>query len=148
VQPIVVDAGPLVAYFDRRDAVHADVVPWFEGAARRYRLLCPESVITEVTHMLDFNISLQADFVDWVDTSLELASPPRASYPELAHWMRTYANIPMDFADATVLWLYRANPGAAILTTDHRGFGVFRLPEDKRRKLNLVPLPKRKPHAQ
>ncbi len=42
--------------------------------------------------------------------------------------MSGYANVPMDFAGATVLWLYQATQGAQIITLDQRGFGVFRLP--------------------
>jgi uncharacterized protein len=141
VQPTVVDAGPLVAYFDRRDTHHLQARGWFETDSGRFRLLSTEAVVTECTHLLDHDIAVQTAFVEWASAKLALSAVPSTVYPELAQWMRAYANVPMDFADATVLWLYRANPGSAILTIDQRGFGVFRLPEDKRRRPRLIELP-------
>jgi hypothetical protein len=46
--------------------------------------------------------------------------------------MNNYRNVPMDFADACLLWLYQNTANAQILTLDNRGFGVFRLPNSKK----------------
>ena len=97
-------------------------------------------MVTEVTHMLDFNVAVQAAFVAWAAVAVTVAPVPQGAYDEIAGWMRQYEKIPMDFADACVLWLYRATPGARILTLDERGFGVFRLPGQARKRPVVVPL--------
>jgi uncharacterized protein len=128
MRAVVVDTGPLVAYFDRDDHDHATVHAWFAAQASRHRLLTTEAVVTEVTHLLDFSIPVQTAFLAWVARAMTVTSVPQIAYEELAGWINGYAKIPMDFADATVLWLYRETSDAQILTLDQRGFGVFRLP--------------------
>ncbi len=124
----LVDTGPLVAYFDRDDHDHANVHAWFATQASRHRLLTTEAVVTEVTRLLDFSVPVQAAFLTWAARATTVTPVPQAAYEELARWLEGYANVPMDFADATVLWLYRETSDARILTLDQRGFGVFRLP--------------------
>jgi uncharacterized protein len=123
-----------VAYFDRDDHDHAGVHAWFAGHAAKHRLLTTEAVVSEVTHMLDFNVAVQAAFVAWAALAVAVTPVPQSAYDEIANWMRGYANAPMDFADATVLWLYRESRNSRILTLDRRGFGVFRLPGQARKK--------------
>jgi uncharacterized protein len=124
----IVDTGPLVALFDTGDRDHAAVLKWFSTQSASFRLLSTEAVVTEVTHMLDFHVGIQTAFLDWARDSLQIVpvSPPACE--TIAKWMRGYAKVPMDFADATVLWLYSQTPNAEIVTLDQRGFGVFRLP--------------------
>jgi hypothetical protein len=57
--------------------------------------------------MLGFNVAVQSAFVDWAALAVVVKSVPQANYGEIAQWMRRYAKVPMDFADATVLWAYR-----------------------------------------
>jgi hypothetical protein len=65
---------------------------------------------------------------------------PQTAYEELSLWMRGYAKMPMDFAGASVLWLYRETREARILTLDQRGFAVFRLPGQARKRPATVVL--------
>lgn len=46
----------------------------------------------------------------------------------------------MDFADATLLWLYRETAESRLLTLDARGFGVFRLPGMAKKKVMAIAL--------
>jgi uncharacterized protein len=140
MQAVVVDTGPLVAYFDRDDHDHASVHAWFAAHAAKHRLLTTEAVVTEVTHMLDFNVAVQAAFVAWAALAVAVTSVPQAAYDDIANWMRSYAKVPMDFADATVLWLYRETRDSRILTLDERGFGIFRLPGQAKKRPARVQL--------
>jgi len=140
MQAVVVDTGPLVAYFDRDDHDHASVHAWFAGQAARHRLLTTEAVVTEATHLLDFDVAVQTAFLAWVARAMTVTAVPQTAYEELVIWMRGYAKVPMDFADATVLWLYRATREARILTLDQRGFGVSRMPGQGRKPPATVPL--------
>jgi uncharacterized protein len=134
VRAVIVDTGPLVAYFDRDDDDHADVHAWFAEQSSKHRLLTTEAVVTEATHLLDFNVAVQTAFLVWAARAMVVATVPQAAHEELATWMNGYAKVPMDFADATVLWLYRETRNARILTLDQRGFGVFRLPSQSRKR--------------
>ncbi len=134
MRAVIVDTGPLVAYFDRDDHDHARVHAWFAGRASKFQLLTTEAVITETTHLLDFNVAVQTAFLAWAAQALVVTPVPQTAYEELATWMNGYASVPMDFADATVLWLYRETREVQILTLDQRGFGVFRLPGQSKKR--------------
>jgi uncharacterized protein len=139
MQAVIVDTGPLVAYFDRDDHDHAGMHAWFARHASRHRLLTTEAVVTETTHMLDFSVGVQTAFLLWAARALTVVPVPQTAYEELSIWMRSYAKLPMDFADASVLWLYRETREALILTLDQRGFGVFRLPgQGKKRPATVM----------
>ena len=140
MQAVIVDTGPLVAYFDRNDNDHASAFTWFANNAAKHRLLTTESVVTEVTHMLDFNVAVQTTFLAWAALAVAVTSVPQSAYEEIATWMRGYAKVPMDFADATVLWLYRETGDSRILTLDQRGFGVFRLPGQGKKRPATIDL--------
>jgi uncharacterized protein len=140
MQAVIVDTGPLVAYFDRDDHDHAGVHAWFTDHASKHRLLTTEAVVIETTHMLDFDVGVQAAFLAWAARALTVVPVPQAAYEELSTWMRSYAKLPMDFADASVLWLYRETREARILTLDQRGFAVFRLPGQARKRPATVVL--------
>jgi predicted nucleic acid-binding protein len=140
MRTVVVDTGPLVAYFDRDDHDHPGVHAWFATRASKHRLLTTEAVVTEVTHLLDFNVAVQTAFLAWAARAIVVAPVPQAVYRELSTWMSGSANVPMDFADATVLWLYRETRDAQILTLDQRGFGVFRLPGQGKKRPAVVVL--------
>lgn len=130
----VLDAGPLVSYFDRDQPHHRLVTNWFAQHAVGSQLLCTDAVITEVTHLLDYNVEIQTAFLLWALKFLTQIPVPLVAYPTLVEWMRGYANVPMDFADATVLWVYAQHPTSKIFTHDMRGLGVFRLLNSKHLK--------------
>jgi len=65
VQKTLIDSGPLIALFDRSDRYHEKVLVFmktFKG-----ELITSWSVITEVSHMLDFNLQVQIDFLKWCE---------------------------------------------------------------------------------
>ena len=50
--------------------------------------------------------------------------------------MEKYANTPMDFADATLVWIAEQTSTAAVLTLDRRGFSTYSFAKSSR--FNLV----------
>lgn len=132
MQTVIVDTGPIVALFNANDRFHAPVRQWFEKYSAAYQLVSCEAVMTEAAYMLGWNIETQAACLSWAHSSLFIQPIPSTDYEKMGHWMRQYANVPMDFADACVLWLYQAHPACTILTLDQRGFGVFRLPGQRK----------------
>ncbi len=51
--------------------------------------------------------------------------------------MEQYADVPMDYADATLVSLAEALDTDVVLTTDRRDFGIYRIRE--RRPFRVLP---------
>ena len=51
--------------------------------------------------------------------------------------MGKYADVPMDFPDATLVWIAELSGADTILTFDRRGFSSFRFAKNRRFKLAL-----------
>jgi predicted nucleic acid-binding protein len=57
--------------------------------------------------------------------------------PALEHLMRTYADRPMDFADATLVHLAQRESLTTVFTIDHDDFEIYRI--ERRRQFRIVP---------
>ncbi len=124
---VIVDTGPLVAYFDPSDADHVRVKAWFAKSSKRFTLHSTEAVLTEASHLLVFDVARQIACLEWSAQVMQLTPLPAHQMTVVTAWMRQYSQVPMDFADASVLWLHRQLANSLILTLDQRGFGVFRV---------------------
>ncbi len=49
----------------------------------------------------------------------------------MAGWMRQYGVLPMDLADASLLWVAQVHGLRRIATLDRRDFGIVRLPGEE-----------------
>lgn len=54
----------------------------------------------------------------------------------LADWKEKYRDLPMDLADASLIWVAQLTGVIEILTIDRKDFSVYRLPNGK--ALHLV----------
>ncbi len=128
------DTGPLVAWFDRGDADHkrvAELLDHFSG-----QLLTTWPVLTEVCHLLPER--LVPAFMRWVaQGGVFLVEMPAAVASVLASRMEKYADLPMDLADASLVWLAEHLELDQVLTLDERDFGVYRT-ERGQRLANLL----------
>lgn len=126
MKPCLLDTGPIVAWLDRGDSWHARVAP---GIGRlRGRLVTTGAVVTEAMSFLQ-------DTRDGIARLLELLANPRieirncfepAKLRAAAALMETYADTPMDFADATLVVLAGELETDRIATLDERGFRTYR----------------------
>ncbi|NLG84960.1 MAG: PIN domain-containing protein [Firmicutes bacterium] len=121
---ILIDAGPLIALFDRDDADHEWTREFLAGY--RGRLVTSWAVVTEALYMLDFNLQAQLDFLEWLRREA-LVIPPftKAHLTRVIELMRKYADVPMDFADATLMVLAESEEVMEILTLDS-DFDIYR----------------------
>ena len=125
----LVDSGPLVAYLDAGDPAHAAVARRLEAFAGR--LATTSAVVSEAMHLVASDRQgpgLLADLLAEAQVEIYDLSPP----PHLHHavdLMGRYANLPMDFADATLLLLAEGLGAGDLLTLDRRGFAAFRTRE-------------------
>jgi hypothetical protein len=53
---------------------------------------------------------------------------PGTALEMIGVWMRQVEDLPMDLADASLLWVAQLNGIECIATLDRRDFGVYRLP--------------------
>jgi uncharacterized protein len=57
--------------------------------------------------------------------------------PALERLMRTYADRPMDFADAILVHLAQRESLSTVFTIDHDDFEIYRI--ERRRRFRIVP---------
>lgn len=137
MRPCLVDTGPLVAFLNARDSAHDEVAE----RLGRYsgQLTTTSAVITEVMHFVAPSPTGPRLFADFVlATGLvvsDLTQP--AALAEAAGLMQKYADLPMDFADATLVLLADRLELFDIFTLDRRGFRVFRGREGQTFRLML-----------
>ena len=132
---VLVDTGALVALVRARDKYHAPVAQFF-GEFVSGDLVTTLPVLTEAMHLLPAQIG---------PSVIELARGPRWRVPDaaaglarIADLMRKYADRPMDFADASLVWAAEDTGAREILTTD-RDFEIYRTRTQERLQLVLEP---------
>jgi uncharacterized protein len=128
VPSTIVDTGPLVAFVDKRDHHHAAAVRWLKRA--RKPLVTNVAVLTEVTHLLDFSVDAQAEFLDWTGAVLEIDTGTSADLARITAIMRRYRDRPADFADASLVALAERIKTDLIASID-RDFDVYRMANNK-----------------
>jgi predicted nucleic acid-binding protein len=133
----LLDTGPLVAYLDRTDKDHAAVVPRLDSFSGQ--LVTTSAVISEAMYFVAgvrSGPALLAEFVAASGLRVHDFSEAR-ELGEAARRMEKYADLPMDYADATLVLLAERLGVYDLLTLDRRGFNVFRSSRGKRFSLVL-----------
>jgi predicted nucleic acid-binding protein len=134
----LLDTGPLVALLDRSEPDH-DRVQSFMARLRGSRIVTTGAVVTEAFYFLsdvpDGPASL-ASFLDASATEVRDAFNPEA-LAAAVRLMTKHADVPMDFPDATLVWIAELSGTDTILTFDRRGFSSFRFAKNRRFKLAL-----------
>jgi len=113
----LIDAGPLTALFDRNDRYHEAVKAFLQNY--RGGLVTSWAVITEVMYMLDFDVRAQLNFLEWLRRdALEIPVFEKTHISRIIELAGKYADVPMDFADATLMVLSEAQHISNIITID------------------------------
>lgn len=90
--------------FDRDDEHHRDAVAFVQRQEFDLLTTCP--VITEVTYLLRFNAGAQIDFLLWIRQGGALVVDLIADDLDgTIGALKKYADLPADFADATLVAL-------------------------------------------
>ena len=88
--------------------------------------------------ILNFSIKAQCPAIDFVVESLiELVPSDRESLEKTKNLMRKYADLPMDYADATLVCLAMDTRIYNILTFDEKDFTIYRVHGKK--KFHILP---------
>lgn len=119
----LVDAGPLIGWFSRRDQWHG----WSTQALQAVDdvLWTSEAVFTEACYQLGGNTPEVAGLVELLDSGhLRLLSPFSLAPGRLRGLLARYPR--MDVCDASLVLLSEMHPAAKIVTLDVRDFAVYR----------------------
>ena len=123
---ILIDSGPLIALFDVDDKYHKGVLAFL--AEYQYYFISTLAVYTEVSHMLDFSVKAQLDFYEWVTYhGVIISDINQHDIPRITELSKKYADLPMDFADATLVITAEKSGLHEIISLD-RDFDIYRLP--------------------
>ena len=121
----LVDTGPLVAWFDRSDQDHGRCRRFFSDV--QGVLVSTWPVLTEVCHLVPPPVAPRV--LEWTRLGgLQLQDLPATALETIGGWMHQYADLPMDLADATLLWVASQSGIRRIATLDRRDVGIYRLP--------------------
>lgn len=134
----LVDTGAIVALLNRDDPHHTPVSAWFRDF--RGLLLSTDAVITETAYVLAASPTLQNAALSWVQRIRKaglLAVEPVEDYAALARIIDRYADLPCDYADASLIALAERTGTRVIATIDQRDFSVYRI--RGRKGFHIVP---------
>ena len=122
---ILIDSGPLIALFDRSDKYHQASTEFIKK--NRSELITTLASITEVLHLLDFSRNAQVDFLSWVDAGAVTVEPITTDdFQRIRGLIVKYSDLPMDFADACLVFLGEKMNVSKVATID-RDFDVYKL---------------------
>lgn len=129
----LIDTGAILALLDRDDAWHARVVETLRGTP--LPLATSAAVLAELFHMLEppehgaaWNLLRSG--------AVEVLPIGEADLDDLEALMTKFRDLPMDFADATLVRLARSERLSTVVTVDD-DFLVYRI--DGRRRFSVLP---------
>lgn len=129
MKSILIDAGPLIALFDKSDQYHLRALAFI----KEYKgfLWTTWPVITEVSHMLDFHVSAQINFLEWIRRGgLQLVDLSESDLMRLIEFCQKFKDVPMDLADASLMVVAEQKDLNEIASID----GDFYIYRDKRNR--------------
>lgn len=99
---LIVDAGPLISLFDKDDKYHTIILNFikdFNG-----NLITSWPVITEVTHLLSFNVNAQINFLEWLKReAINIFNLEYEHLERIIQLTKKYFDVPMDLAYSSLI---------------------------------------------
>ena len=121
----LLDTGPWVALIDSSERAHSYCVEWF--AAFEGHLYSTEPVLTEVLYLLNFSLKAQKAALEYVLRDMVTLVPSNVQTLMAARsLMEKYFDLPMHFADATLVCLANESGITNIVTLDRKDFSVYK----------------------
>jgi len=139
---IVVDTGPLVGLFDKDDCYHK----LCKETLKRVRepLVTNWAVLTEVMYLLDFSLIAQNLCFDFIESGgIDIRSGNASQIYRIHQLLKQYNDLPIDFADASIVALSEEENIKTVFTLDHKDFRIYSPKHTK--AFHLIPdkIPKR-----
>ena len=132
----LIDTGAILALLDRSDRWHRICVETFPSL--RLPLLTSEAVLAELFHLVgDDRREMESAWKFVRSGALQLAGISHEELPAIHGLMSRYWDRPMDFADATLVYLARREALSTVFTVDRADFEIYRI--DGRRRFRVLP---------
>ena len=133
---LLLDTGPFVALLDRSEELHHKCVAALESWTGP--VVTTEAVLTETLYLVGPQWSAQKVALEFIlRGAFQLVPSSRASLQRVAALMERYHNVPMDFADATLVVLGEELEADRVFTLDRRGFSTYRM--NRRKPFRVIP---------
>jgi predicted nucleic acid-binding protein len=128
---VLIDTGAILALLDRTDRWHRVCVDAFRQLP--LPLVTSEAVLTELFHLVaDSRHGTETAWKFLRSGAIKPAVIEDAELHEIHALMSRYGDRPMDFADATLVFLARREGLSTVFTVDHAGFNTYRIEGRKR----------------
>lgn len=125
MKPIVIDSGPLIAMFDADDKYHKPSVEFIRNNKRP--LVTTIANLTEAIYVLSFSKEAQSALLKWISISSITIEPIESEdVLEISMLFDKYNDVPMDFADACIVFVCEKLSTCDIATVDS-DFVIYRL---------------------
>jgi hypothetical protein len=122
----ILDTGPWVALIDRSETKHDICVQWLKSYSGK--LYSTEAVLTEVLYLLNFSVKAQTAAIDFILKSVvEIIPSSIESLKKAKNLIKKYSDLPMDYADATIVCIAMDTGIYNIITFDQKDFNIYRL---------------------
>lgn len=133
---IILDTGPIVAFFDKDDALHSRSLETLKKVDEP--LITTWPVITEAFYLLNFSYQVQDDLWEFIERGGVIIHPLEINlYKRCRELMKKYYDLPMDLADATLVALGEDAGLSKVFTFDHKDFEIYR--PKHRKRFSLIP---------
>jgi len=133
---LLLDTGAFVALVDRSETKHADCVAVLERWTGP--ILTTEAVLTETLYLVGPAWLPQKTCLEFFLRGAFLLVPSsKVSLQRAIALMEKYHDLPMDYADATLVALAEESDTEHVFTLDRKGFSTYRL--RGRKAFRLVP---------
>ena len=131
---MILDTGPLVAIINALDKHHQPCLEFAKSFSSP--LITTEAVVTEAMYLLSDRVSYQRTCADFLkNAEVKMVPSTLSSIEKAVTLMEKYADIPMDYADATLVVLAEESEVDSIFTLDRRGFETYRFYKNKHFKI-------------
>ncbi len=133
---LLLDTGAFVALVDRDEKAHEDCVAALE--TWNGLVVTTEAVLTETLYLLGPQWRTQKNALEFIlRGAFQLVPASATSLKRVSALMERYRNVPMDYADATLVALGEELETDWVFTVDRRGFGLYRL--GQRKTFQIIP---------
>jgi len=133
---ILIDTGPIVAFFDKDDQYHALCIEILKDI--REPLVTTWPVLTECFYLLNFSWEVQDSLWLFIQRGgIEIYPLEKELLNRCRELMKQYRNLPMDLADGTLVVLADLLEIPKIFTLDQKDFSIYRFKQ--KRRFTIIP---------
>ena len=122
---ILIDTGPVVAFFDASDNYHHTCVDVLKTIDEPMVTTWP--VLTEAFYLLGFSWKAQDNLWEFIIRGgVDILSLDGTQQSRCRQLMEKYSDLPMDLADGTLVALAESQRIRKVFTLDHKDFRIYK----------------------